>query len=227
MIPVPFIFPALFSPLAFMTPDEREEQGEVFGFAAHRPRQKRAVWRFSSALLILRPSRFHFEGGQLRLIVRRKNHHPKHEGKHNMGDGLSNNLHSLVVHWDVHCAKEAKDDELRDIYKQCAKQLRQRTEWLEKELTAQPRNEVASILESFMNSGWIERFTLVDDTVKIWHSETGADHANDLLTALPKNSSQRPPSKTEILLRLVCQWIGEQPLGTSQSSHRVERRRAT
>ena len=139
-----------------------------------------------------------------------------------MGDGLTNSLHSLVAHWDVYCARDAKDDDLRDIYKQCAKQLRQRTEWLEKELAAQPRNEVAAILESFMNSGWIERFNMVDDTVKIWHSETGANHANELLMALPKNNSQSPTSKTEALLHLVCRWIAEQPRGTSQSSHRVE-----
>lgn len=135
------------------------------------------------------------------------------------------NLWRLAKHWDI-CAENAKSDTEVEVYNRCAKQLRQRAQWIDEGLSQEPvsqfRHQIVAMLESLMNAGWIERFTLVDNTVKIWHSQSGSERANDLLAALPQHDRGQPASETQVL-QLLCSWLLEQHSGTSPSYHLAER----
>ncbi|GHG77487.1 hypothetical protein GCM10010919_33180 [Alishewanella longhuensis] len=134
-----------------------------------------------------------------------------------MNKCLVENFYKLATSWSVHCVKSAKSDAEREVYKLCAKQLRMRAEWLEKDLSAQKAYEIASILESFMKNGWIERYTIVEKEVKIWHTAY-SNSVRNLLEALPPKSSKENCSSSENFIRVVCEWLN-QPGLSSPSTH--------
>ena len=130
--------------------------------------------------------------------------------------GSVGNLWALVSHWEKYRAKDATNDETREALLKCAKQLRQRIEWLEEGIAKQDkleaRAETIAIWDAFMQAGWIERYNMVDDETTFWWTEKGRRGARAFLEVLRFVPRSERDVKIGALER-ICRALAE--AGTS------------
>lgn len=139
-------------------------------------------------------------------------------------DANYSELWQLVTHWERYRSASAGTVGERRLYQECAKQLRFRINKLENKrqntLIPHLKNLTITVLDSLIESNWIERYTLVDYKLTLWHSSEGKSKADEAINAIFEMPGVQDSCE---LLANIYGWLAAGPDKNNKSVHDIER----